>query len=460
MTDIDPYQLKGESIMSEKKSFFDSGFMKGLRKFGEKLGANKFFAAIQAAFMQCMAVIMVGAIAEIVATVPALLGAWAQDSTIYKVLYAPYNLTFNMLSVWFLLFFAYDYAKAKGLKSPTGACVTALVCFFIVASPATIYSLASGSTVTALDISYLGGTGLFVAIIVGGVTVAITDLCIRKNIVIKMPDVVPPFLVDGFSAILPLLINVIIFQAISSGLSIATGGQLNFPLLITYVLAMPLQAIFNSVPGMLIVALFACLLWCFGIHGTMVAYIAVMSVMMSVLTQNANIYQQTLDPSQVPFQPILLFGYMACCGGTGNTTGLALLCLRSKSKQLNAVGKAAIVPSFFGINEPLTFGVPIMYNPVMAIPYILTPIVVMLLGWVGYATKLLQPSFIVISGLLPMGVGEFFSTLSWKNAIFPYLMIIVSYLIYRPFFKAYERELIVKEQAAAAAELSGAADKQ
>lgn len=433
--------------MSEKKSFFDSKFMKGLQHFGEKLGANRFFASIQAAFMQCMAVIMVGAISEIVATVPALFGLWTNTSTIYQVLYAPYQLTFNMLSVWFLLFFSYNYAKAKGLKSPTGACVTAIVCFLILAAPATTYTLASGATVTALDISYMGGTGLFVAIIVGGVSVAITNFCVKKNIVIKMPDVVPPFLADGFSAILPLLFNVIISQAVASLLSIATGGAMSFPLLITYVLSIPLSAVFNSVPGMLLLALFACLLWCFGIHGTMVAYIACMSVMLSVLTENANIYATTLDPSQVPFQPILLFGYLACCGGTGNTAGLAILCMRSKSKQLNAVGKAAIVPVFFGINEPITFGVPIMYNPIMAIPYILTPIVVILLAWVGYITKFLQPSFIAVGGLMPMGVGEFFGSLSIKNAIFPYLMIIVSYLIYLPFFKAYEKQLIAKEKA-------------
>ena len=436
----------------QKKSFFDSKFMKGLQHFGEKLGAMPSFASIQAAFMECMAVIMVGAISTIVASVPVLFGWWTQGSTIYNILYAPYQLTFNMLSVWFLLFLSYNYAKAKKLKHPTASCITALVSFFIVAAPATTYSLASGSSLTALDMTYMGGTGLFVAIVIGLVSVSITSFCYKHHIEIKMPDVVPPFLSEGFSSILPLLFNVIIFQAIASGLSILTGGMMSLPLLITYVLSIPLQAVFNSVPGMLILALFACLLWCFGIHGTMVAYIAVSAVMITVVTQNATIYQTTLDPSQVPFQPILLFGMIACCGGTGNTMGLAFLCARSKSKQLNAVGKAAIIPGFFGINEPITFGVPIMYNPIMAIPYILTPIVVMLLGWLCYATGILQPAFVMMGGLLPMGVGEFFGSLSWTNAVFPYLMIIVSYLIFLPFFKVYEKQLIAKEKAEEAEE--------
>ena len=431
----------------QKKNFFDSKFMKGLQHFGEKIGRMPSFASIQAAFMQCMAVIMVGAISTIVASVPVLFGWWEQGSTIYNILYAPYQLTFNMLSVWFLLFFAFNYAKAKKLKHPVSSAVNALVCFFVVAAPATTYELASGSSLTALDMTYMGGTGLFVAIIVGLVSVGVTNFCFKHHIEIKMPDVVPQSLSDGFSSILPLLFNIIIFQAISSGLSLLTGGMMSLPLLITYVLSIPLQAIFNSIPGMIILTLFACLLWCFGIHGTMVAYIAVSAVMITVMTQNAAIYQATLDPSQVPFQPILLFMGMACCGGTGDTLGLAILCMKSKSKQLSAVGKAAIIPGFFGINEPLTFGVPIMYNPIMAIPFILTPMVVLFLGWIGYATGILQPAFIMMAGLLPMGVGEFFGSLSWTNAVFPYLMIIVSYFMYLPFIKTYEKQLIAKEKA-------------
>lgn len=150
------------------------------------------------------------------------------------------------------------------------------------------------------------------------------------------------------------------------------------------------------------------------------------------------------------FYPVALFSYMAIAGGTGNTLPLALLGLRSKSKQISAVAKISAVPGWFGINEPLTFGMPIMYNPVLCIPYVLNIPVVMLCALILYQVGFLQPAWISISALLPMGMGQYLSTLRWQNAVGDYLMLIPATLIYYPFFKIYEKQLIAKETAEAA----------
>ncbi len=421
---------------------YESKFMKGLQKFGEKLGSNKAFSAISKSMMGTMAIILVGAIFQIVATVPTLFGWYTMDSAIYQTLYAPYNMTMGILSVFVAFMIAYNYAKSLNMK-PMQNGIVALICFLIIAAPATTVTLADGlTTMTVLNNSYLGASGLFVAIIIGILTVNLTHFCEKKNIVIKMPDVVPSFLSEAFSAMLPLLFNIIIWYGIGTALSALTQGQMNLPLLITYLLSLPLKAL-NTVPGILIAVLFSCVLWTFGIHGTMVVFIALMAITIQNTTANA---AAVAAGGQPQFYASMLFGAVACAGGTGNTLGLVLHGLRSaKSKQLKAVSKAAIVPGIFNINEPVTFGYPIMYNPIMAIPYILTPIITMLILWLGYSIGFFKPAYILLMSLMPLFLGEFLTTMAWQNLFIPIVGIVVGLIVYYPFFKIYDKQLAEKE---------------
>lgn len=432
---------------TEKKSFFDSKFMQGLQRFGGKLSANKGFSAISTAMMSLMAIILVGAIFQIITSVGTLLGWFENGSAIYNILYMPYYLTSGIMSVYVVFIIAFTYGKSLDLK-PMQCGITALASFLIVCSPATTYALADGSTVTALDITYLGGTGLFVAIIIGLLATRIMNLCVKHRIYIRMPDVVPGFLSDAFAAIVPMLFNMIIWHGISTLLSVFNGGALNLPLLITYILSIPISAV-NSVPGMIVVFLFATLLWCFGIHGTMVAYIALMAILMQVVTDNA---AAVAAGGTAKFAPVLLMGALACAGGTGNTLGAVFIGLRCKSEQLRAVSKVALVPGLFGINEPVTFGFPVMYNPIMAIPYILTPIITMLLVWVGYLIGFFKPAYVLIMSLMPIGVSEFMGALAWQNIFIPVIGIVVGLIVFYPFMMAYDKQLCAKEAAIKAAE--------
>ncbi len=108
----------------------------------------------------------------------------------------------------------------------------------------------------------------------------------------------------------------------------------------------------------------------------------------------------------------------------------------------------------------MTFGIPIMYNPIMSIPFVLNIPVVMLCALVLYKIGFLTPGWIVITAILPMGFGSYLSTLSWRNALTDYLMLIPSALIWYPFFKVYEKQLIAKEAAVEAEEKRAAVSNQ
>lgn len=421
----------------------ENKFMIKLQDFGQKLGRNKFLSALQGTMMSLMGIIMVGAIFQILSSVgsESMLNLFSTKSKIYSILYLPYQFTMNSLSLWVVAILAYNYAKNLKMKSPIMNAVDALVSFLLVSG--TLITNKQG--ITGIDMTYLGAQGMFIGFAVVFISVHIEKYCADKNIRIKMPDVVPPFLQDGFASILPLLFSVIFFLAVSTIVSAATGGAYNVPSGFMKVLGIPLNAL-TSVPGMFILGIFGALLWCFGIHGTMILIPILMPLSIQAAVSNAALHQAG---KPLVFYPVTLFVAMAIAGGTGNTLPLVLMGLRSKSKQISAVSKIAAVPGWFNINEPVTFGMPIMYNPILCIPYVLNIPVVMFFTYLGYKFGFLQPPWIPIMALLPMGFNSYLSTLRWQNAIWDYLMLIPSAIVWYPFFKIYEKQLVAKEKAAA-----------
>lgn len=422
---------------------FESKFMKALQAAGEKIGSNKAVNSIQAALMGSMGIIMIGAIFQLSAVIPSMFKLFTVGSDIYNILYAPYNLTMNFLSVWFVFQLGYNYAKQLGLKPMTGAINSTLSFFLLVTTGAQTASMESITT------GNLGGTGLFLAILVGLVTVRIYNFCVKKKIIIKMPDVVPPFLSDGFSAIIPAFFAIVLWTLLNvASVSLTT---VPFPYLFIGLVSAPLKLL-TGFWGMLVLGLIAGLMWIFGIHGTMMVYVAIMPVILEATTANAAAYQAG-GVGALVYYPVALFGLMACAGGTGNTLALAVLGLKAKSEQIRAVAKAGVLPGIFNINEPIAFGYPIMYNPMLAIPYLLAIFVPMILGHLAYTFGLLRPAFIAVGSVMPIGVGEFIGTLNPINMIFSWLMVLVTGAIYYPFLKAYDKQLFEKEQAAKATEV-------
>ena len=422
--------------------FENNKILKSLEKFGQSLGQNKFLSSLQAGMMSLMGAIMVGAICQIITAVfgPSLLKLFEADSTIARYLDLPYQFTTNFLSVWVVITVSYNYAKSLGIKSPVISSINSLVIFFVIAAPIVMV----GENVSAVDKTYLGGTGMFVGFLVVYLVVNIERLCYKYDIRIKMSDIVPQFLQDGFSAIIPLLISVAVFLLVNHGVLVLSNGQYNIPSGFLALIGAPLQAI-NSFPGMLLLMTFAALLWCFGIHGTIIIFTILMPPIMQAIIKNGEL----VAAGQAPiFAPVMLSGTVAMVGGTGNTLPIALLGWNSKSEQIKALSRISLLPGWFGINEPLTFGMPIMYNPILCIPYVLSVPVIMTLTYIAYKIGFLMPGWILIMSLLPMGFGGYLSTLNIKNAIWDYLMIIPATIIYNPFFKMYEKQLIKKEQEA------------
>ena len=186
------------------EGMFNSPVMIKLQEFGQALGRNKFLSALQNAMMSLMAVIMVGAIFLILCAVggPTMLNLFASDSVIYTTLYTPYQFTMNLLSLWVVGIMAFNYARNLNIRVPIISVVESLAVFLM-----TCGALVTADEGTAILMTYLGAQGMFIGFLIVFVVVNVDKICAEKNIYIKMPDIVPQAIQNGFAGIIPLLFN-------------------------------------------------------------------------------------------------------------------------------------------------------------------------------------------------------------------------------------------------------------
>lgn len=286
--------------------------------------------------------------------------------------------------------------------------------------------------------SRFGAIGIFTAIIVGYVAVNIYRLCVQKNIVIKMPDAVPPGVANSFTALIPtffIALSIMIVNAILVSLGTDIFG----------VIAIPFGFVTNiagSWLGLMVIMFLISALWLVGIHGATIITSMLVPIVLYNMEQNA-------AGANIPLAGEFYNAYINL-GGSGGTLGLiVLLAFFSKSEQFKMLGKAALVPGIFNINEPIIFGLPIVYNPYFALPFIFGPMITSSIAYFAIKFEIVKPLIAQQPWPTPLGIGAFIGTGGdWKAAVLALVCAAVSCLIYYPFFKKRDMELYKEEQAA------------
>ncbi|MGV3158440.1 PTS transporter subunit EIIC [Streptococcus pluranimalium] len=232
------------------------------------------------------------------------------------------------------------------------------------------------------------------------------------------------------------------FVIILNGILVVLGTD------IFQVIAIPFGFVANLTStwiGLVIIYLLTQALWIVGIHGANIIFAFVTPIALANMTLNAGGERLVVAGE--------FSNMFVIAGGSGATLGLCIwLATRAKSEQLSAIGKASIVPGFFNINEPLIFGLPIIYNPSLAIPFMLAPVASMTVYYFSMKLELIKPVIAQVPWPTPVGIGAFLGTTDWKAIIVALLCALVAFLIYYPFIKIYDKQLL-KEEAENAAEL-------
>mgnify|MGYP001176975893 CR=1 FL=1 len=411
------------------------------------IASNVYLQAVRDAFILfTLPLVLAGSLFLIVANPP--LPVLAHLLAPYQsAILVPYELSFGSMALFLAFGVAYSLAQYRRTE-PVQPGILAMVIFLIAAVPV------SGMTNMTLGelLPYLGGEGLLVGILVGILSTEVMRFFRGSRFSIRLPKTVPSNVKRAFEALIPaiLLITAIwlLEWFISSHTFIDPGTgkltQYTIPILLMRVFE-PLVLVQDSYPAALLEIVLMMLLWSVGIHGMNVVMAMALPFWLSTIAVNAAHPATAHGIVTEPF-----FHIFTHLGGSGATWPLVIYMLRSRSSQLKTVGKVALGPAIFNINEPVIFGVPMALNPLMMIPFILVPVVIVTVNYLAFSLGLVHVPVVMQPFTVPVGISGFIATGGdIKGSLLQAINLAISALLYYPFFKAWERTLVAREEAAA-----------
>ena len=434
---------------NQKDNFLLKWIEKSILPIANKIQRNKYLQAIQSAFMTLMPIMLIGGIITIITTPFVDYTKMATTDSMYNFykgwqlfvnnygmpLVILRSVTLSSISLWTSLAIAYFLAKHYKMNTIITS-VVSLLMFFILCTSVTKDG--------GLSNDFWGGEGLFAGIIIG---IAVTELyrlfTTKKIGTIKMPDMVPPALKSSFASIFPIIFVTVICTIIA--MLCNSILRINFQQAILN-LFHPLVVTVDNAFGLSLSSILSQICWWFGIHDTAVTSL-LEPLMYSNYSANAAAYAKGIAAANLPhiWTEPLWWNWMVI-GGSGATLALAVMVLRCKSVQLKTVGKVAIIPALFNINEPLIFGLPIVLNPLFFIPWILAPTINGIIAYICMAIGIVNKTFIYPGWNIPAPIAQFLSNMDLRSIFFTLVMIIIDGLIYYPFLKVWDKQKLEEER--------------
>ena len=411
------------------------------KPFFEKISRNIYLRAIRDGFIAGMPVILFSSIFILIAYVPNAWGFhWSKG--VETFLMTPYSYSMGILA------FFVGGTTAKALTDSMNrdlpatnqinflsTMLASMVGFLLMAAePAK-----EGGFLTA----FMGTKGLLTAFIAAFVTVNVYKVCVKNNVTIRMPEEVPPNISQVFKNLIPFTVSVVLLY----GLELLVKGTLGVT--VAESIGTLLAPLFSAADGYLgITFIFGAyaFFWFVGIHGPSIVEPVIAAITYSNIDVNLHLIQAGQHADKVITSGTQMF--IVTMGGTGATLIVPFLFMWiCKSERNRAIGRASVVPTFFGVNEPILFGAPIVLNPIFFVPFIFAPIVNV---WIFkfFVDTLNMNSFSVnlpwvTPGPLGIVLGTNFQVLSFILAV---LLVVVDTIIYYPFVKVYDEQILEEER--------------
>ncbi|WP_139125172.1 PTS sugar transporter subunit IIC [Bacillus solimangrovi] len=435
--------------MSRFEKMFEK-VMPGIMKFSNA----KPIVALKDGFVLTMPLTLIGSIFLLFGNLPFsnyqafmtnLLGeGW--DTPLYQVV----GSTFDILALVAVFGIAYSYVKASNIEAvPAG--ILGIISFLILTN--SFVESPTGETIGGvIPKAWTGGQGMITSILVGFAVGAIYTWFIKKDIRIKMPDSVPTGVSDAFSALIPgfviILLSMILYIICDKlqGISMTE--------IIYKVLQIPMQNLSDSLIGIILIMAIISIFWWFGLHGPNI----VMGIMAPILTANALSNQTILDSGDklvvgenAKIVTVQMVDIYAKFGGAGITLGLIIAAmLVARSQQVKSLSKMSLVPGLFNINEPIIFGLPIVFNPLMIIPFVLVPVFAVLMTYGSIVIGFIEPmGALQVPWTTPPIIAGFLLS-GWQGAVLQLAILVMAVVVYFPFVKALDKVATDQEQESAA----------
>ncbi|MGG5341832.1 PTS system, lactose-specific IIC component [Enterococcus sp. AZ020] len=409
------------------------------KPFFEKISRNIYLGAIRDGFLTAMPVILFSSIFILIAAVPEVLGyAWpeAVSAWLWKV----YGYSMGLVGLLVAATTARCLAESMNRKMPKNTTINATST--MLAAIVGFVLLSVNQIEGGFSVEYMGTKGLIAAFVSAFVTVNVYKFCVKRNITIKMPKEVPGTISQTFKDIFPFAFSV--FCMVIIDLVMRNFFKVSFAEGIITLL----QPLFSAADGYLGIALIwgaMALFWFVGVHGPSIVEPAIAAIIYANVETNLELFNSGEQASKV--LTVGLGNFVGTMGGTGATLVVPFIFLLfAKSKQLKAVGKASVVPVCFAVNEPLLFAAPMILNPYFFIPFLITPMVNVCL-FKFFVDVIGMNSFMyVLPWATPAPIGLILGTgMGVWAVVLAVVLIAVDVIIYLPFCKAYDAELVEQE---------------
>ena len=409
------------------------------KPFFTKLSRNIYLRAIRDGFIAGMPVILFSSIFILIAYVPnAFDFYWPKE--IEAFLMKPYNFSMGILAM------LVAGTTAKSLTDSVNRDMerTNQINYMstLLASIVGLLILAADPIEKGFGTGFLGTKGLLAAFLAAFVTVSIYKVCVKNNVTIRMPEEVPPNISQVFKDVIPFTLSVVTLYALDVAVRHFTG--MNVAESIGALFA-PLFSAAEGYVGITIIFGAYAFFWFVGIHGPSIVEPAIAAILYANIDTNLHLMQAGQHADKILTSGTQMF--IVTFGGTGATFIVPFMFMwLCKSKRNRAIGRASVVPTFFGVNEPILFGAPLVLNPVFFVPFILAPIVNV---WLF--------KFFVDT----LGMNSFSATLPWTTPgplgivlgtnlqvlafVLAFVLIVVDGLIYYPFLKVYDEQILAEE---------------
>lgn len=401
-----------------------------------KIQNNRYIAAIMSALMSILPITIIGSLFSLLGALP--IDAYQNfltNSGLKDIFTFAYNCTTNLFSLYAVFFVAKAITSSRKCDGNSAGAI-AIATFMLI----TPWELGVDGSTNVIPATWLGAQGLFTALLVGIVTGELYSYITNKKIVIKMPEGTPETIQNSFSALLPGIIISLLFCAVRYGFQCTSYGDLHA--FIYAIISKPLSMLTDNFISFLLVNIFMNVLWMFGIHGAMVG----LSVMLPFWLQT-DIVNQQLFAAGENLQNVAGMAFWNSYG-TINYVGLVIfMAFLAKSKRYRMLGKMALPASVCGINEPTLFGIPMVLNPVFFIPMIFIPLLEFA---IAFGLQELHILAIPAGFYLPLGTPVILSGFmqgSWTIALMQAIFIVLSAVLYYPFFRIVDKKAQQEEQA-------------
>ena len=415
-------------------------FIEKKKPFFEKLSRNIYLRAIRDGFIAGMPVILFSSIFILIAYVPNAWGFhWSKE--IEGFLMKPYSYSMGILALLLAGTTAKSLTDSVNRTMEATNQINYMSTFL--ASACGLLILAADPIKDGFGTGFLGTKGLLTAFLAAFITVSIYKVCVKNNVTIRMPEEVPPNISQVFKDVIPFtlsLVSLYVLDLLSRhfmGTNVAESIGKFFA---------PLFSAADGYLGITIIFGAYAFFWFVGIHGPSIVEPAIAAITYANAEVNLNLIQQGLHADKVLTSGTQMF--IVTMGGTGATLVVPFMFMwLCKSKRNKAIGRASVVPTFFGVNEPILFGAPLVLNPIFFIPFILAPIVnvwmfkffIDTLGMNSFTANLPW----VTPAPLGLVLGTNFQVLAFILAA---LLIVVDTLIYYPFIKVYDEQILEEER--------------